>query len=83
MRILIEVSGGVVQNVVVENYPDGLVGKCPEIILADYDNLNGGDAFSLDEYTPERKTHQEFDDMLAALVDKFNSVSAGDDRDQT
>ena len=78
MRILIEVSGGVVSNIVVE---DG--GGKPALYLADYDNLNGGDAFSLDGYTPERKTHQEFDDMLAALVEKFNSAVEGDERDQT
>ena len=83
MRILIEVSGGVVQNVVVERYPDDLVGKKPEIILADYDNLNAGQPFDGGEYPVQYKSWKEFDTMMEALAEKYNSTAPGDDRDQT
>lgn len=79
MRILIEVSGGVVEDIGIESG-----GGKPVIFVADYDNLQVGDRFDTIGMMPHPLlSPDKMDARLREIAEKYNSIAPGDDRDQT
>lgn len=66
MRILVEIRGGALQNVVVEQDCGPVV-----VILADHDNIEAGDAFDGDEGGDNEVDYQQ------ATSEEFTAIVRG------